>query len=167
LIKKKIGKQSKVLEIGAHDFNGSVRQYFKDADKYVGIDPIPGKGVDLTILSYDIPKHFKNETFDCVICLEELEHDPYFWATLEVMKDVLKPGGWLIISTPCLFQDIHRIPYDYYRFMPDTFLHVFFNGYSNGDVVVCFAKGYEPKKGKQIDYRKVATIMGYGQKPKV
>jgi SAM-dependent methyltransferase len=163
-VKQKIGKQGRVLEIGSRNFNGGVRQYFKDADKYIGIDAHKGKGVDRMMLSYDIPKHYKKESFDCVICLETLEHDPYFWATLKVMQDVLKPKGWLIISTPCLFQDVHEIPQDYYRFMPDTYKNIFFNGYSNGQISVCFGKGYEPKR--KIDYRQVATIIGYGQKPK-
>lgn len=162
--KKKIGKQDRVLEIGSRNFNGGVRQYFKDADKYIGIDGIDGKGVDKVMLSYDIPKHFKKEYFDCVICCEELEHDPFFWATLKVIDYALKPGGWLIISTPCLYQDLHSAPQDYYRFMPDTYRNIFFNGYINGQIAVCYGKGYEPKKGKEIDYTKVATIIGYGQK---
>ena len=165
-LKKHIGKQSRVLEVGSHNVNGGVRQFFKDADEYIGIDPFAGKDVDLVASSYDIPKFFKKESFDCVICCEMLEHDPYPDWSLQNMKNVLKPGGWLIISSPGLAQDLHKAPNDYYRFMPDAYLHVFFNGYENGNLAVGFTKGYPiPKDPKDIKYTKVVTIIGYGQKP--
>lgn len=168
-IHAKIGKQPKVLEIGSMNFNGGVRQYFKDSDIYIGVDANKGRGVDMIMPSYDIPKHFEEGYFDCVICLETLEHDPYFWVTLSIMKKMLKKDGWMIISTPSLYQGIHECPQDYYRFMPDTYTNIFFNGFNNGEIVICGCKikGSQPyvvEEGKPVDYTKIVTIIGYGQK---
>jgi SAM-dependent methyltransferase len=153
-IKKKIGKQSKVLEVGSLDINGSIRSVFKDAKTYIGIDPIAGAGVDKVMWSYDIPKVFKEGEFDCVICCETLEHDPNFWVTVNNIRWVLKKGGWLIISTPSLGTSLHRYPQDFFRFLPDAFL-LFFNGFNKVEMVEAFDK---------IKSKEAVNIMAYGQK---
>src|SRR3990172_4050477 len=119
-IKKEIGKQNKVLEIGSLNVNGTARDVFGDANVYVGIDLLKGKGVNIVMSSYDIKKKFKRGEFDCVICCETLEHDKFFWKTLENINYVLKKGGWLIISAPGPFQLYHNLP-DYYRFYEEVF----------------------------------------------
>ena len=167
--KKKTGKHNRVLEIGAWNINGGVRQFFKDADEYIGIDPMGGKGVDLKISSYEIPKYFKKESFDLILCLETLEHDPYFEYTVQLMLDYLKPGGWLVISSPGLAQGIHRAPKDYYRFMPDAYTDVFFRGYDALTWALAFRPGHTPRgrgSDKNWDWPNMVTVIVYAQKPK-
>ncbi|MBT3362275.1 MAG: glycosyltransferase [Chloroflexi bacterium] len=43
---------------------------------------------------------FKDNTFDCVICSEVIEHVPADKSTFAEMTRVLKPGGRLILGTP-------------------------------------------------------------------
>ncbi len=60
---------------------------------------------------------FPDETFDTVLCICLLEHvsDPI--AVLRECRRVLKPGGYILTSTP-LAERVHCAPYDFYRFTP-------------------------------------------------
>jgi SAM-dependent methyltransferase len=60
---------------------------------------------------------FEDEAFDCVICTEVLEHCPDPWAAAAEITRVLRPGGWLFLSTPFLLP-LHEMPHDYQRFTP-------------------------------------------------
>jgi SAM-dependent methyltransferase len=168
---KKFAKEhgtGKILEIGSWNANGGVRQYFKDADEYIGIDPHGGKDVDLQISSYQIPQYFKKD-FDVILCLETLEHDPYFEYTVQLMHEYLKPGGWLVISTPGLAQGIHQVPKDYYRFMPDAYADIFFKDYDPITWAVAFRTGHTPRgrgSKKNWDWTNMVSVIAYAQKPK-
>jgi len=159
--KKKIGKQSKVLEIGSLNMNGSIRHWFKDADEYIGIDYQEGKGVDKVMWSYDIPKVWKKEYFDCVIACESFEHDPNFWKTLEIMKWVLKKGGWMIITAPGRMMKLHEYPYDFYRFMPQAFSGVFYAGFD--DFIMHY--GYANDNPLKLLDEEPSSICCIGRKP--
>jgi 2-polyprenyl-3-methyl-5-hydroxy-6-metoxy-1,4-benzoquinol methylase len=111
-----------VLEVGAMDVNGSVRQDFiKHANTlhYLGIDREPGRGVDLVREVSEI-----TGGYEAVVCLEVLEHDPKFWETMQHIKDRIKPGGFLFISTPTIGFPYHGYPKDYYRFTEDAYRDV-------------------------------------------
>ena len=84
-----------VLDVGSLDINGNNRYLF-DADcRYIGLDIIPGKNVDVVC-----PVHlfWPLERFDVVICTEMLEHDQYQNQSLTAMYKLLKPGGLLLIT---------------------------------------------------------------------
>ncbi len=56
---------------------------------------------DSSVMKADVNKlPFANETFDCVICSEVLEHIPQHHNALQELVRVLKPQGNLIISVP-------------------------------------------------------------------
>lgn len=118
----------RVLEIGSQDINGTVRQYFEDATEYIGTDMQDGVNVDMVINNHDILARFGSDTFDTVIACEVLEHDRRFWKTAASLQAVLKPGGYLIITTPTFMFPIHRFPKDYYRFGEDAYRDEFFDG---------------------------------------
>jgi SAM-dependent methyltransferase len=105
----------RTLEIGSRDVNGSVRSLF--TGEYVGLDAQTGKGVDVLATSWDIP--FNRNTFDVVVSTSMLEHDRYFWRTLQNVSWVLKPGGYFILTTVSWGFFEHDKP-DYYRFLPDS-----------------------------------------------
>ena len=86
---------SKVLEIGSLDINGSIRQFFMNCD-YVGLDVAEGKGVDVVCQgqSYNAP----DDSFDTVISCEAMEHNPFWIATINNMIRICKPGGLFILS---------------------------------------------------------------------
>lgn len=86
---------SKVLEIGSLNINGTVRVFFQDCD-YLGVDIGEGKDVDLVC-----PGHLldiEHETFDTTISCECFEHDRYWLLTFKKMYDLTKPEGLLIFS---------------------------------------------------------------------
>ena len=78
----------KVLEVGSLDINGSVRNMFKSS--YTGIDLQEGKGVDIVMDAVDIKNKFEPESFDCVLCLETLEHAKDPLSVVKNMKWVLQ-----------------------------------------------------------------------------
>lgn len=119
----------KILEIGSLDINGGVREFFADAEEYIGIDTQKGKGVDKLMEAHDIIKVWPEETFDTVLCLEMLEHDNAFWKTIENIRQVLKRGGFLIVSTPTFGFPLHRFPKDYFRFGEDAYREIIFKNY--------------------------------------
>lgn len=60
---------------------------------------------------------FNDESFQCVIATEVLEHCPFPDITLNEAWRVLKPGGLFFFTTP-FFWNLHEIPHDEYRFTP-------------------------------------------------
>ena len=83
-----------VLEIGSFDVNGSVRMLFA-ADRYVGVDLMPGPGVDWVGSGHE----YRSSTcFDTVVSCECLEHNPHYAATFENMMALAKPGGLVVFT---------------------------------------------------------------------
>lgn len=111
-----------VLEVGSRNVNGSVRKFFKGSS-YVGIDMEDGYGVDIVVRADRIP--YDNGFFNVVISTEMLEHDPYFWKSIAEMERVLKPGGWMFITTRGIGFPFHEHPQDFWRFTPDAITHLF------------------------------------------
>lgn len=135
----------KILEVGALDINGSVRDLFEaEGVEYIGTDMMEGKGVDVVVDGHDLMKLYSPEEFDIVICLETFEHDINFWVTLENIRSLVKPGGFLIISTPTFKFPIHRHPRDYYRFGEDAYREWFFRDYEVLDLQEVVSKGINP-----------------------
>lgn len=84
-----------VLEIGSLDINGSVRGLFAGAARYVGLDRIAGRGVDVVSDARD----FDGEgAFDIVVCCEVLEHEAEPQVIIDCAWRALRPGGALILT---------------------------------------------------------------------
>jgi len=83
-----------VFEIGSADINGSVRTYFQSTD-YVGVDLIPGPGVDVVGQGEDVRL---NREFDVAISTECLEHNPKYRETFENMVRHVRPGGMVLFT---------------------------------------------------------------------
>ena len=61
---------------------------------------------EVSVTSADITQMpFADETFDCVICSEVLEHIPEHEAALKELVRVLKPRGTLVVSVPRYFSE--------------------------------------------------------------
>ena len=83
-----------VFEIGSADINGSVRPHFQSTD-YVGVDLIPGPGVDVVGQGEDVRL---DRLFDVAVSTECLEHNPKFMETLENMVRHVRPGGMVLFT---------------------------------------------------------------------
>jgi len=107
-----------VVEIGSQDVNGSLRPVCPADFKYVGVDFVPGKGVDVVLADpYKLP--FDDESQDIVLSSSCFEHAEFFWLSfLDVMR-VLRPGGLFYLNVPSNGA-FHRFPVDCWRFYPDS-----------------------------------------------
>jgi SAM-dependent methyltransferase len=65
---------------------------------------------DIQRLTEAVPE----SSFDVVICTEVLEHVPDPRIAVEQIRRVLKPGGWLLATTPFMVP-YHPDPRDYWR----------------------------------------------------
>ena len=87
------------------------------ATAYVGVD-LPGNPYATPDLEWDgasLPK--PDASVDAVLMTEVLEHCAEPAAVLKEVCRVLRPGGFLFITTPFIWP-IHAIPHDEYRFTP-------------------------------------------------
>lgn len=107
-----------IMDVGAQDVNGSLRDVSPSAASYVGIDFVAGCGVDVIL---DDPYHLPMEdgSADVVVCSSVFEHSQFFWLLyLEVLR-ILKPNGLFYLNAPSNGY-IHRYPVDCWRFYPDA-----------------------------------------------
>jgi SAM-dependent methyltransferase len=149
-------KVKSVLDVGSLNVTGEIRDLFKDGIEFVGLD-MRGKAgegnVDIVGNAHDIKDIFPDKKFDLVCCFDTMEHDDKFWETVENLRWVTKPGGWLFIGVPSRFCPEHDHPHDFWRFMPQA-MGLFLEGYENIETVV--------DKG---DNGQEDEVYGYGQKP--
>jgi SAM-dependent methyltransferase len=108
----------RVIDIGAQNVNGSLRQVCPPAFEYLGLDFAAGKGVDVVLEDpYSLP--FDDATVDVAVSSSCFEHSEMFWILfLEVLR-TLKPHGLLYLNAPSN-GSFHRYPVDCWRFYPDS-----------------------------------------------
>jgi hypothetical protein len=111
-------KPAKILEIGALNVNGSLRDHSPRNAQYVGLDFEAGEGVDVVITGLD-DWNVPDAHFDLVMASSVFEHDPFFWKTFVAMCSKTKSGGHVYVSAPSN-GTVHRYPRDYWRFYPDA-----------------------------------------------
>ena len=80
-------RNTRVLEVGSLNINGTVREIFNNCD-YIGVDIGHGPGVDL--VAYGQELQFKDRFFDTVISAECFEHNPYWKETFLNMVRMCK-----------------------------------------------------------------------------
>jgi SAM-dependent methyltransferase len=108
----------KMVEIGSQDVNGSLRQFCPPGAEYVGVDFVPGKGVDLVLEDpYKLP--LADNSVDIVLSSSVFEHSEMFWLLFTDVLRVLKPHGLFYLNAPSN-GDFHQYPVDCWRFYPDS-----------------------------------------------
>lgn len=102
-----VGKNKKVLDIGCA--NGLFGKYLKKSKNTVyGIEISDKMAMQAKknldkVFTLDIEKEhlpFKNNEFDVILCMDVLEHLFDSKATLQKLKNFLKPNGLLIVTIP-------------------------------------------------------------------
>jgi SAM-dependent methyltransferase len=112
-------KGKRILEVGSKYVNGSVRpliERFAYPKEYMGIDIEPGKFVDLILPAEKLVEYFNPESFDVVIATELLEHVKNWRLVVSNIKNVLKRGGYVYITTRSRGFPFHAYPYDFWRY---------------------------------------------------
>jgi len=107
-----------VVDVGAQDVNGSLREVCPPHLNYVGVDFVAGTGVDVVLDDpYRLP--FADASVDVVVSSSCFEHAEMFWLPfLEIMR-VLKSPGLFYLNAPSN-GEYHRYPVDCWRFYPDS-----------------------------------------------
>jgi len=112
------GAPATIVDIGAMDVNGSLRNIAPPGCRYVGVDTAAGPGVDLVLDDpYRLP--FAAGSIDAVVSSSCFEHVEFFWLLFEEVLRVLKPDGLFYLNAPSN-GDVHRYPVDCWRFFPDA-----------------------------------------------
>ena len=107
-----------IVDIGAQDVNGSLKQCSPSSSRYVGVDFVAGNGVDVILDDpYKLP--FESNSIDVVVSSSCFEHSEMFWVIyLEILR-VMKPEGIFFLTAPSN-GPVHRFPVDCWRFYPDS-----------------------------------------------
>ena len=92
-------KESKVLEIGSYDVNGSIRKLF-NSNLHTGLDLCHGPGVDIV---YDgVNFKLDNYDYDLIVSSECFEHNPFwienFASMIEVAEKNYEKNSLIILS---------------------------------------------------------------------
>lgn len=91
----KSNENKKILEIGSHDVNGSLRNIFSGSE-FTGVDLSPGEGVDVVASGHEV--EFQDDSFDLTISSECFEHNPYWAETFQNMYRMTKKSGLVAIT---------------------------------------------------------------------
>lgn len=117
----------RVLEIGALNVNGSPREIVLPLSprSYTGVDLTEGAGVDEVCDVTELSARFGTGSFDVVLSTEMLEHVRDWRGAISNIKDVLKPGGLLLLTTRSRGYPYHGYPYDFWRYEEDDIRAIF------------------------------------------
>lgn len=110
------------LEIGGRPGNRELYEFW-GATEYYTMDADPRAGADLIADAHD-RSACKQESLDCVILFNVLEHCARPWDVVENVHHWLKKGGTVFCMVPNI-QRIHRDPRDYWRILPDALQGLF------------------------------------------
>lgn len=102
-------KDVAVLEIGAQDVNGNVRGPFENCT-FTGVDWVEGKNVDIVCPAKDLDLPL--ESFNVLLSVNHLEHDPDWTESLKKTLSFLKPGGMLLLRWAGIGSAAHGPEFD-------------------------------------------------------
>lgn len=117
----------RVLEVGALDVNGSLRQMLQkhQPHEFIGVDIASGPGVDKVCDAGDLASTFGAESFDVVVSTEMIEHVRDWKVVVANLKQVMKVGGTLLVTTRSKGFHYHAYPHDYWRYEIADFREIF------------------------------------------
>lgn len=153
-----------VLEVGSFDVNGTPRAVIQPFGprRYIGVDSQAGPCVDHVVGADGLAAAFGRESFDVVVCTEMLEHAFDWRGAVSQMKEVLRPGGLLVVTTRSEGFPYHGYPSDHWRFSAKDFSRIF------RDMHICdltqdhdpkspgvFMKAYKPKAFAPVDLSQI------------
>ena len=105
-----------VLEIGARNVTGVTRRHlFPSVGRYVGFDIYSGEGVDVVGDAHQLSNYFPPNSIDAIFSVSVFEHLVFPWKVVLEINRVLKPGGYVYVSTHPTWPP-HELPWDFWRY---------------------------------------------------
>jgi SAM-dependent methyltransferase len=92
--------------------------------RYVGFDIHAGEGVDVVGDVHQLSSHFAPNSVDAVFSASVFEHLVFPWKAVLEINRVLKPGGYVYVSTHTAWP-AHELPWDFWRFPVAGLAHLF------------------------------------------
>jgi SAM-dependent methyltransferase len=116
-----------VLEVGSRDPHAAARSVVMPLRpaQYIGVDLVPGPGVDVVCSAERLLDRFAPESFDVVISTEVLEHVRDWHGVVHNFKAVLHEYSILIATTRSPGFEFHGFPLDFWRFEPRDISQIF------------------------------------------
>jgi SAM-dependent methyltransferase len=147
-------KGKRILEVGLFNVNGSLRNHCLTLNpkKYLGVDLSEGPCVDVVLSATELVNTYGKNSFDVVISTEMLEHVVEWKPVITNMKQVLKPGGIILITTRSQGFPFHEWPVDAWRFSVED-MHSIFSDFEIDSVIPdpyepgVFIRARKPVKG--------------------
>jgi len=106
-----------VLEVGSRMTNDKA-WWIVNRDlargQWTGIDMQPGHGVDMVADIHALPAEWEGR-FSGILNSEVMEHVARPWLALPELRRVMRPGGWMVVTTLFAFPE-HGFPDDYWRY---------------------------------------------------
>ena len=120
-------KDKDVIDVGSYNHNGNLYDLFQyyGPKKFVGVDFIAGKGVDVVCAAEDVVKTFGKESFDIVLSSELMEHTRNWREVISNLKQACRPGGTILLTTRSKGFLYHGYPHDYWRYELDDIRQIF------------------------------------------
>ena len=117
LSRELVGCRGRFLDVGAGQ--APWRELFDQNVTWIGLDVETswhfGMSSTPDVVYYDgISMPFDDGSFDCVLCVEVLEHVPNAEAFVSELLRVLRRGGSLVLTIPWAAR-VHHLPHDYRR----------------------------------------------------
>lgn len=98
---------TKVLEVGSYNVNGSIRDLFDTPTLYTGLDLAPGEDVDVVCSGAEYDTDIR---FDVVISTECFEHTAQWHEVFGNMHRLCKPGGLVVFTCAAYQRQEHGTP---------------------------------------------------------
>lgn len=107
--------------------NGSVRPTLErlEPSSYVGVDIEDGPGVDQVVDVAGLVETFGEGSFDVVVAAELVEHVRDWRGAFGQMKQVVRPGGTLLVTTRSPGFKVHGYPWDFWRYTDQDMRAIF------------------------------------------
>jgi SAM-dependent methyltransferase len=115
----------RVLEIGGRARSGVLhRDIYGPVAEYVGLDVLPGEGVDVVADAHEMSAALGGERFDFACSYMVWEHLAMPWKVVLELNRVLVTGGHAYVVAPQTC-GMHDLPWDFFRFSDSAFRALF------------------------------------------